>query len=53
MSNLPPGCTINDIERDAVGSCPDCGAILCDDRAPRYCKRCGWEEDDDDEGNDE
>jgi len=37
MSNLPPGCTDSDIERNANGSCPECGRILEDGR----CK-CLW-----------
>lgn len=37
LSNLPPGVSDSDIERDANGSCPECGRILNDGR----CK-CGW-----------
>lgn len=37
MSNLPPGCTDDDIERHAEGSCPDCGKTLRDG----VCRFCG------------
>lgn len=36
MSNLPPGCTPDDIERNANGSCPECGRILRDG----HCRSC-------------
>lgn len=49
MSNLPPGCTPDDIERNANGSCPECGRILvgliCRHCQSSSCDLCGeWME---------
>lgn len=40
-SNLPPGCTDDDIERNANGECPVCATILDGGE----CPKCGWSED--------
>ena len=44
-SDLPPGCSLGDIDRAANGSCPECGAILDDGK----CEKCGWPENNDSE----
>lgn len=49
MINLPPGCTNDDIERNAEGSCPECGRTLRDGVCQRCdsssCDECGeWNE---------
>ncbi len=45
MSNLPPGCTNADIERNANGSCSECGRPLGGwNDGEDLCHRCEAEQ---------